>query len=135
MKILWGHKDGGPDSLVWCWGIEIKNLFSILLLKFEQNSRPAFHTHAFNSFSLLLKGGLHEIMLNKEEKIFKRYSFISTYKNTFHQVKGLAKSNWVLTLRGRWDKEWKELNEHGLQTLTNKRVVLNTQQENLYENH
>jgi len=54
-------KDGGPDSTVTgYWLIESKKWFSIVLLKFEGKSREAFHTHAFNAISWLLKGKLIE---------------------------------------------------------------------------
>ena len=44
-------KDGGPDSTVWMYGIEVKWLFSILLLRFEDGSRDAYHSHAFDCVS------------------------------------------------------------------------------------
>ena len=55
MKLCYVGKDGGPESTVWgFWLIEIKKLFSVALLCFENGSREAFHTHAFNSVSWVL---------------------------------------------------------------------------------
>ena len=52
MKVLYKGKDGGNLSTVTgYWLIECKNLFSIVLLKFEGESREAYHTHAFGAIS------------------------------------------------------------------------------------
>lgn len=52
MKLLFKRKDGGQQSTVTgYWLIEWKNVFSIVLLKFEKGTREAYHTHAFNAFS------------------------------------------------------------------------------------
>lgn len=61
MKFLYYGKNGGPESRVWGYFlIEIKSLFSIVLLRFENGSRDAYHTHAFHCFSWLLRGHLTE---------------------------------------------------------------------------
>lgn len=61
MKILKYGKDGGPESTVWgYWLIEWKPVFSVALLCFENGSREAYHSHAFDSVSWLLKGQLVE---------------------------------------------------------------------------
>lgn len=45
----WG-KDGGPESKVWgLWVLRIKTLFTVVLLKFENGTRDAYHSHAFGS--------------------------------------------------------------------------------------
>lgn len=128
MKILRGHKDGGPESNVRCWGIEIKSLFSIMLLCFGEGSREAFHSHAFNSISWLLKGGLEEVELEGSLQTTTTHvpslKPIMTYRNTFHQVRGVKQKNWVLTFRGPWCDTWKEKNVHGDQTLTHGRKVI-----------
>lgn len=117
MKLLWGHKDGGPKSRVWCWGIESKRFGSILLLKFAEGSREAFHTHAFNSISWLFKGGLKEKFADGtgpggtyRTTFYHWPSFkpIFTYRTTFHKVDGVYKTNWALSLRGPWVDNWKE---------------------------
>jgi len=109
MKFLSYGKDGGPDSVVWgFWLVEIKPLFSIALLCFEDGSREAYHSHAFNSVSWVLKGRIKEKIL---EGPFKDYTPsikpIMTYRDTFHKVFSFGRT-WVLTFRGPWAKEWEE---------------------------
>ena len=49
MKLFKYMKDGGPESTVWGYFlIEIKSLFTIVLLHFKNGSREAYHNHAFN---------------------------------------------------------------------------------------
>jgi hypothetical protein len=109
LKLLSLAKDGGEESTVWAYFlIEAKSLFSIVLLRFEDGSREAYHTHAFNSISWVLKGGLQEKNL---DETFNYYppSFwpIITKRDTFHQVRSYGRT-WVLSFRGPWDKYWKE---------------------------
>jgi len=122
--ILWNDKDGGPESRVWCWGLEFKRAFSVLLLKFGEGSREAFHTHAFNSVSLVLRGALHEVqMLPEEERRTGHVTrhvrhkpslrLVRTYRDTFHMVEGRAPATWVLTLRGPWIDNWREFIPEG----------------------
>lgn len=112
MKWLWNDKDGGPESLVWGWGFESKRFGSILLLKFGRGSREAFHTHAFNSVSWVLRGrllewfrhGIHSCGRYHEAGIFP----VRTYRETFHKVEGMEDATWALTFRGPWVDTWKE---------------------------
>ncbi len=110
MKILWGSKDGGPESNVRMWGIEIKSMFSILVLNFGLGSREAYHEHAFNSWSWVLSGLLREVFSNGEPAIWYRPSLrpVRTLRTTWHKVQGWTGSNWVLTIRGPWSSTWRE---------------------------
>lgn len=126
INIMIGKKDGGPFSKVTCWGIEIKSLFSILLCRFDKGSRDAFHTHAFNSYSFMIKGAISEVFQESKD-IFKIYEcpcYIFTPKETFHKVSGIYKTNWILTFRGPWESTWKEINTEGKQILTHGRKVI-----------
>jgi hypothetical protein len=93
------------------WGLESKRFGSVLLLKFEEGTRDAFHTHAFNSVSWLLCGGLHETFYD-DWRLFIRYRPslrpIRTYRSTFHKVAGRGKRSWVITFRGPWADRWRE---------------------------
>jgi hypothetical protein len=61
MRFFSKAKDGGPESPVdGYFLIEIKSLFSIVLLHFNFGARESFHTHAFNAFTLWLKGNVYE---------------------------------------------------------------------------
>lgn len=116
MKFFSKSKDGGPDSTVTGYFlIEIKNLFSIVFLKFENGSRDAYHTHAFNCISWLISGTLLETVIKGDIskdlgsiKIHTPSIFpILTYKHTYHKVNSIGNS-YVLSFRGPWSKTWRE---------------------------
>lgn len=109
MKLFYHGTDGGPDSVVHgYWLVEIKWLFSIALLCFEDGSREAFHSHAFNSISWVLKGSLREHHLHGPSEFHNPSIYpIITYRNTFHKVYSYGRT-WVLTFRGPWAKTWQE---------------------------
>jgi hypothetical protein len=140
VKILWGHKDGGPDSNVRCWGFEAKGLCSVLLLCFGEGSREAYHSHAFNAVSWLLRGRLLEHApgfyarraadssrgTSAEWRFWYRPSLtaIRTARHWFHKVEGLHVRNWVLTFRGPWVETWKDGQPQAANTLTHGRNVV-----------
>lgn len=133
MKLFFKSKDGGPDSSVTgYWLIESKRFFSIVLLRFDGRSREAFHTHAFNAWSWILPFGmgLTETYIEKRrysifegQKFLKPDSFEHTPRDRLHKVNSNG-VNWVLSFRGPWSKTWKEINEHGEQTLSHGRKVV-----------
>jgi len=125
MKLFCKNKDGGPESNVTgYWLIEIKSLFSIALLKFEHGTRDAFHNHAFNCVSWVLKGFLVEFHLDGHIQSYHPSIIpVITKRETFHKVFSHG-TTWVLTFRGPWSKTWKE-NVHGEEiTLTNGRKIV-----------
>lgn len=109
MRFLHYGKDGGEYSTVWGWFlVEIKRLFSVVLLCFEDGSREAYHNHAFTCFSWVLKGSLHEHHLQGPLDIHKAsWKPFITRRCTFHQVKSDGRT-WVLSFRGPWAKRWQE---------------------------
>lgn len=125
---MFKRKDGGPKSHVWgFFFVEWKKLFSIVLLKFEHGTREAYHSHAFNSVSWLLKGQLIETRKDSIWSASKRTVFnpslkpIVTTRDNFHQVYSVGTS-WVLSFRGPWADNWKEITEDGSEiTLTHGR--------------
>ena len=110
MKILHIAKDGGKESNVTgYWLIEAKSLFSIVLLRFSKGSREAYHTHAFNAISWVLKGEMHEYLVtNKVIKMKPSLLPIYTSRDRMHQVLGVADNTWALSFRGPWVDTWKE---------------------------
>lgn len=134
MKLFAKRVDGGPGSNVMgYWLIEWKGLFSIALLRFSEGSREAFHNHAFNSISWVLKGKLREqrIMDDGYETWFKYSNFtpsvlpILTTRDNLHKVYGIAPATWVLTFRGPWADYWKERFSNGKEvTLTHGRKIV-----------
>lgn len=117
MKFFQKVKDGGPDSTVTAYVlVEIKSLFSIMLLRFDNGSRDAYHSHAFNCISWLLKGQLDESFLfnsaGQPEPTFENSYTpgpipIVTLRDYFHKVESRGRS-WVLTFRGPWRRSWHE---------------------------
>ncbi len=117
MKLLKLMKDGGPESRVWgFFFIEWKRFFSVVLLHFKDGSREAYHSHAFNALSWLLRGKLVEDRLLEKRSGFTRNfirvftpSFIPiwTARTNMHKVSS-AGDSWALTFRGPWAENWKE---------------------------
>ena len=128
MKLLWNDKDGGAESRVWCYGLEIKWLFSVLLLRFEEGSREAFHSHAFNAISWVLSGELWERLNTWGLPRWTIYrpsrKPIRTPRECTHQVRGVAPRSWVLTLRGPWVSTWRDISAAGDLMLTHGRKVV-----------
>lgn len=127
MKFFSKGKDGGPKSTVTgYWLIEVKKLFSIVLLKFEHGSRDEFHNHAFNSVNWVLKGDLYEEDIGGGGRFYRKgLKPIKTWRRTFHRVRSIGTS-WVLSFRGPWNKYWTEYSPKTNQytTLTNGRKTI-----------
>lgn len=127
MKLFKKMKDGGPESTsTGFWLIEAKSLFSIVLLRFDGDSREAFHSHAFNCISWLLKGRLIETMVDGRvfEYIPSWNPFMTTRKD-FHRVDS-DQTSWALSFRGPWVDKWNERlpgNDQNI-TLTHGRKIL-----------
>ena len=126
MKLFSYGKDGGPKSPVdGFWLVEIKGLFSIVLLRFNDGGREAYHSHAFNALSWFLWGNLTERSLDfptkPTEYTYKR-SFIPkvTPRICVHRVNSVG-SSWVLSLRGPWQDTWHEIKDDKKITLTHGR--------------
>lgn len=136
MKILWGHKDGGPNSEVTCYGIEIKSLFSVLLLRFTPKTREQFHSHAFNCYSWVLSGGLYEEIACDPHRYITNGVLGSTthiprlkgfwiMRECLHRVRSMYPVSWVITFRGPWERQWIDGTPGGkLDTLTHGRRVV-----------
>lgn len=124
MKILWNDKDGGPESKVRCWGLEIKSLFSVLVLRFDRGTRDAYHSHAFNAASWLLRGSLREVHIeNGTEFHLPELRPIITKRETTHKVYGGPGASWVLSFRGPWADHWYEFVSTHYVRLTHGRQV------------
>jgi hypothetical protein len=125
MRFFYLGKDGGERSTVWgYWLVEIKWLFSIVLLRFEDGSRDAYHEHAFNGVSWVLSGRLVEYVLGSHAVTYTPSLWpIFTPRERFHQVCSRGRT-WVLQFRGPWRSTWREYlpNEKRYVTLANGRV-------------
>ena len=115
MRFLEKAKDGGPQSTVTgYWLVELKNLFSVVLLKFEDGSRDEYHSHAFNSLNWVLKGEVQEEVLwdhPPDDVLGDTYrpslKPVLTKRSRFHRVVSKG-TTWVFSIRGPWSKHWLE---------------------------
>lgn len=132
MRFLSRAKDGGPKSTVTGhWLIELKRLFSVVLLRFDSGSRDEFHEHAFNSLSWVLSGMLIEQTLDevtgkvRVNKIHTRSLIpVVTRRSDFHRVHSVGTTR-VLSLRGPWRNTWREYDpaQRRFSTLTHGRRI------------
>ena len=125
MRILSRTKDGGPDSPVdGYFLIEIKSLFSVVLLRFNEGGRESFHSHAFNALTWYISGDLVEQDINGEYYIYER-SIIPklTRRSKNHRVIALTNS-WCFSIRGPWSSTWTEDDETHHTVLTHGRKVV-----------
>lgn len=134
MRFLQKTKDGGKESTVDAYFlIEIKGLFSIALLKFNKGSRANYHSHAFDALTWFIKGDMEEHRLYDNGTVtvkkYKQSIFPKiTKRNNMHKVFA-NKTSWCFTIRGRWEKEWQEINPttNMRETLTHGRKVVHTE--------
>lgn len=131
MKLFSKASDGGANSgVTGYFVIEIKWLFSIVLLRFEKGTREAFHEHAFNAVTLWLKGRVREHLRHAMMDIyapggcscpfFKAGDFKRTPRSAFHKIEALEET-WALSVRGPWLDHWREDRRGRLVTLTHGR--------------
>jgi hypothetical protein len=123
MKLLSWDKDGGPDSTVHgFWFCEFKSLFSIVLLKFANGSRDAYHSHTFHSISWLLKGKLVENLISGKVNTYgpSLWPILTTKHNT-HKVVSEG-TTWALSFRGPWSSTWSEVVNNQQYTLKHGRI-------------
>lgn len=95
--------------------LEWKPLFSLKLFYFEKGeAQEIYHTHSFESYSLLLYGNYMEAMYDKEKGFWSeprnRSRIIYIPKDRFHQI---TKSEGCVTLMltGPWGDTYKEYND------------------------
>lgn len=126
MKFFQKSSDGGKDSGVTGYFlVEIKPLFSIVLLRFSKGTREAHHSHAFNAWTFWLKGKIleHDVDESKPSKFFGAGQYKYTPREKFHKVEALETS-WALSFRGPWADTWQEYKAGKLVTMTHGRKVI-----------
>lgn len=122
MKLFAKGYDGGEGSGVTGYFlIELKPLFSVVLLHFANGTREAYHEHAFNALTLWLKGRVRERKLWGGVKEFRAGQWKYTPRKTFHKVEALG-SAWALSVRGPWVDFWREWRADHFVMLTHGRV-------------
>lgn len=125
MRFFFKRVDGGPQSNVTgFWLCEGKRSFSIALLRFTHGRREAYHSHAFNCLSWILKGCLQEDRMyigrgyfNHEISYFKRsLKPVVTTRDNLHRVTSIG-TTWAFTIRGPWTDKWYEVQRDYLRYL------------------
>lgn len=133
------RKDGGSKSTVTGWFFEIKSLFTVALLRFDNGTREAYHSHAFDCASIVIGGKLVETFYDLTEREHSTGKCLVTRKSDLHKVRSEG-TTWVLTVRGPWAKHWFEIVPSGfgfdrLLKLTNGRRLLGQMQTWSYPGH
>lgn len=124
MRFLEKSHDGGKDSGVnGYFLIEIKSMFSIVLLKFAKGTREAYHNHAFNALTVWLSGNVKEHMLDGNVLEWQGGNIKYTPRENFHKVEALT-DTWALCFRGPWLDRWNENRQGKNVTLTHGRKTL-----------
>ena len=126
MKIIKSAPDGGKGSGVTAYFLlEWKKGFSIALLKFNEGSREAFHSHAFNAFTWWIKGEAVETLYPSKQNLtwFPSFKPKFTPKGNTHKITA-KKTTWAFTIRGPWDDKWIEVKGDEKITLTHGRKIL-----------
>jgi len=128
MRLLSKAADGGDNSGVTGYFlIELKPLFSIVLLRFAKGTRDAYHEHAFNAWTLWLKGCVieHIMGVGRDLGVYRKRRFTAgrlkyTPRSCMHQIEALETS-WAVSLRGPWVARWREWRAGRFVTLTHGR--------------
>ena len=118
--------DGGENSNVTgYWVVEIKKLFSVVLLKFEPGHRENYHSHAFNALTIWLKGKVLEERRDVNKNTEYRAGQIKyTPRENIHKIH-CEKTAWALCFRGPWHDYWEEYGLNKIYTLTHGRKIVN----------
>lgn len=120
------RKDGGEQSHVTAYFLAaIKPLFTIGLLHFADGTREAYHSHAFNAVTVVLRGRFVEEYRSGKAVNFKAGDIKYTPRSRFHRVRSFG-DTWALTFRGPWADTWKEFrpDESRVVTLTHGRTII-----------
>jgi hypothetical protein len=133
LKFFSKASDGGKDSgVTGFFFVEIKPLFSVVLLHFRNGTREAYHSHAFAALTLWLSGRVIEHRIRYQELYGVDYEESTPYRagqlkytsrDNMHKVESLG-DTYALSIRGPWAKTWKEFKGGKVVTLTNGRKVV-----------
>ena len=103
----------GEGNIVQYTIFESKYLGGIWLYNWKTIEQNRFHSHAFNSVAITLRGSyVQEVMkedgeiVREEVKDWFRPRFLP--KNYVHRILEAKPKTWTLVIFGRWQKTWKE---------------------------
>lgn len=94
---------------------ECKYIGGIILNIFNTDNQDRFHSHAFNAFSLMLKGHYYEeVILSNGQVITKKIEksrFIP--RDYVHKITKSSFNAMSITFEGPWNKSWFEYFDNG----------------------
>ncbi len=119
MKFFSVSSDGGKKSGVrGLFIIEIKSLFSIVILKFNKGSRENYHSHAFNALTWFITGRMTEHSLDGAVCEYKHsWRPKITLKSKIHKVYA-NETSYAVSFRGPWENTWQEVNSNTKEIIT-----------------
>ena len=128
MRFMQRAPDGGKDSGVdGFFVIEIKSLFSIVVLRFRPGAkRENYHSHAFNALTIWLSGRAKEEVLGGASRYFPLDGRIKwTPRSLIHRYIP-QRVSWCITFRGPWTRTWTEYapRTNEILTLTHGRKII-----------
>lgn len=124
MRLFSKAPDGGRNSgVTGYFVVEIKSLFTVVILRFAQGTREAYHSHSFNAYTLWLSGSVKEHHRADSPKFWKAGQWKFTARDTFHKVEALG-ATWCISFRGPWVKTWQEDRQGHVVTLTHGRRIV-----------
>lgn len=95
--------------------IEIKYLGGIIVNIFNTENQDRFHSHAFNAFSLMVKGHYYEDVIVDGKKIVTKKIEKSRFipRNYIHKITKSSKNAVSVTFEGPWESTWNEYFDNG----------------------
>lgn len=134
MKFLQSASDGGKTSgVTGFFLVEIKPLFSIVVLRFKPGTREAFHSHAFNAVTWFLRGNVEEHRIDPTNPVAVTVREFGpslrpkyTQRDNHHKVVSVGET-FALSFRGPWADTWREFlpKDNRFVTLTHGRKEVN----------
>lgn len=117
--------------------IEVKYLFGIIVNVFNTEIQDRFHSHAFNCFSLMLKGHYYEDVIDGNDIVTKKIEksrFIP--RNYIHKITKSTKNAMSVTFEGPWESIWNEYFDNGrVKTYTwGRKVIFDSKYNKLNKN-
>lgn len=108
----WAHIVFGTGHLDRFIVFENKYLGAIYFNRWNVVEHDRFHTHAFPSFSLFVRGYYYEEQLQSDGSV-EKFKFKAPYvrfisRTSNHRMLNSSPNAWSITIAGAWDRMWSE---------------------------
>ncbi len=110
----WDNTSIGVGNIKRFTLIEIKNLGGVIFNIFNTVDQDRFHSHAFNAFSIMIKGYYYEDVIENNSIVTKRIEksrFIP--RNYIHKITKSSPNAISVTIEGPWESSWNEYFDNG----------------------